>query len=343
MTSSQPKGNTAGTLHFLKDISLVTSLGRSAMLGAAIFLLAGHGPALAQSAPAPSPVPSAGAAGTTGQPPAGSGPVLTPEQLAAQQEELVKLSQNPVGNIAIVPFQNNFNYGTGPYQRLQYNTNLQPVVPIMLSPKWNLIARAIIPILDNPSSAPPAVCASQYGCGSTFGIGDINPQFYFAPKTAPGRLIWGAGPQFQFPTAAPASLGAGKYSVGPTLVGLFMPGPWVVGVLANNLWSVGGVPTRAAVSSFLIQPFVNYNLKNQWAISSAPTLTANWLATPQQGKWLVPVGAGVVKTFALGSQPMQLGLFYYGNVVRPANAPYGQIRFNWSLLFPVKRGMTPPQ
>jgi len=304
-------------------------------------------PVLAQSAPPlPPPVTTAQSAAPSGSTTAGTPagePQLTPEEQAALQEAIIKASQNPVGNIAIIPFQNNFNFGAGPYQRLQYNLNIQPVVPIMLSPKWNLIARSIIPIINNPSSLPPSVCDPLGGCGTTFGIGDLNQQFYFAPKTRPGGLIWGAGPQFQFPTAAPATLGLGKYSVGPDIVGLIMPGPWVIGTLVTQIWSVGGDPTRPAVSNFLIQPFANYNFKGGWALSSAPSITANWVATPQQGKWLVPLGGGVVKTFKLGTSPMQLGLLYYANVARPTYAPSGQLRLNWALLFPIKRGMELPK
>ncbi|HEV7178716.1 MAG TPA: hypothetical protein VGN11_02530, partial [Candidatus Baltobacteraceae bacterium] len=114
---------------------------------------------------------------------------LTPAQQAAVRLAIIKLSQNPVGNITVVPFQNNFNYGVGPYARYQYNLNVQPVIPIMLSPKLNLISRTIMPVLVQPSGASPAVCASAAGCGSTFGIGDIQEQLFFAPKTKPGGLI----------------------------------------------------------------------------------------------------------------------------------------------------------
>ena len=86
-------------------------------------------------------------------------PQLTPEQQAAVQAAIIKASQNPVGNIAIIPFQFNNNYGVGPYSRYQFNLNVQPVVPLMLSTNWTLIARTIIPVLDNPSNAPPSVCA----------------------------------------------------------------------------------------------------------------------------------------------------------------------------------------
>jgi hypothetical protein len=276
--------------------------------------------------------------------PTGSGgEPLSPEQQAALQAAIIKASQNPVGNIAIIPFQNNFNYGTGPYQRLQYNLNLQPVVPIMLNPDLNLIARVITPIINSPSAAPPTVCASTFGCPSTFGIGDLNPQFFIAPKTKPNALIWGAGPQFLFPTGTPASLGSGKYGAGPALVGLIMPGNIVTGALVTQMWSVGGDPARAPISTLFIQPFLNYNLKNAWALFLGSSgITANWTATPQQGKWLVPIGTGITKTFKLGDQPMQLGVQYFQNVVRTTNAPYGNFRFTWSLLFPVKRGFALP-
>lgn len=267
---------------------------------------------------------------------------LTPEQEAKIREAIIKESQNPVGNIAIVPFQNNFNYGVGPFARSQYNLNVQPVFPIMLSPNWNLIARTILPVVNNPSSLPPRFCASVAGCPSMLGVGDLQEQLFFAPKTPPGGIIWGAGPQVQFPTGSPANFGTGQYSLGPAIVGLVQPGPFVVGVLAAQLWSIAGTSTtHSSVSSFLLQPFMNYNLKGGWALSTSPMMTANW-TSPSFQKWTIPVGGGVSKTFRLGLQPMQIALFYYGNVVRPKNAPYGQIRLNAAFLFPVKRGVSMP-
>jgi hypothetical protein len=129
---------------------------------------------------------------------------LTPEQRQALNLAIIKTSQKPVGNITVVPFQNNFNYGLGPYARFQYNLNIQPVFPIMLSSSWNLISRTIIPLINQPSPASPAVCATPLlGCQSTFGFGDMQQQFFFAPKTKPGQIIWGVGPIFQLPTGAP--------------------------------------------------------------------------------------------------------------------------------------------
>jgi hypothetical protein len=250
---------------------------------------------------------------------------------------IIKISQNPVGNITVVPFQNNFNYGLGPYARFQYNLNVQPVIPIMLSRSMTLIARTIMPVINQPSSAPPSVCASQYGCGSTFGIGDFQEQLFFAPKTKPGALIWGIGPLFQFPTASPSVLGSGKWAAGPDAVALVMPGKWVMGALVTQLWSFTGQTNRPSVNTFLVQPFVNYNLRNGWALSTAPIITANWTAS--QNKWAVPLGGGVAKTFKAGDQLMQLAVSYFTYVARPSSSPQTNLKVVWSLLWPVKRGI----
>jgi hypothetical protein len=264
-------------------------------------------------------------------------PPLTPEQQAAVQAAIIKASQNPVGNIAVIPFQFNNNYALGPYARYQFNLNIQPVVPFMLSKSLSLIARTIIPVVDNPSNAPPGVCASAFGCGSTFGVSDIQEQLFFAPKTSANQLIWGVGPTFQLPSASPGVLGTGKWSAGPAAVALVMPGPWVIGVLFTQLWSFTGKAANPPVNAGLVQPFINYNLKGGWAISTGPSLTANY-AAPGNQKWSIPVGGGVAKTFKLGDQPMQLGLFYYTFVERPVTSPQTDLRFNWALLFPIKRG-----
>jgi hypothetical protein len=289
--------------------------------------------------PEASAAPSPQASTETGSPETGGfdASKLTPEQQQALQLAIIKISQNPVGNITVFPFQNNFNYGYGPYTRLQYNLNVQPVFPIMLSQTWNLVARTIIPLLNQPSSAPPTVCASQCGCPSTLGLSDVQEQLFFGPKTKPGELIWAAGPIFQFPSATPNTLGSGKWSAGPNVVALVMPGKWVLGALTSQLWSVAGPSARSHVSSFLVQPFVNYNLKGGWALTTAPIITANWTAT--QNKWAVPVGGGISKTLKDEGQLMQVSVQYYTWIARPLASPQTDLKITWSLLWPVKRGI----
>ncbi|MBL8541725.1 MAG: transporter, partial [Betaproteobacteria bacterium] len=62
-------------------------------------------------------------------------------------EELAKMTQNPVANLIGVPFQNNTNFNVGPQKGTQNILNIQPVIPITLNENWNLITRAILPVI----------------------------------------------------------------------------------------------------------------------------------------------------------------------------------------------------
>ena len=70
------------------------------------------------------------------------------------ETELAKKTQNPVADLISVPFQNNFNFNTGPENRTVWVLNVQPVIPIKLTEHWNLITRTIMPIINQPSLAP---------------------------------------------------------------------------------------------------------------------------------------------------------------------------------------------
>src|SRR5215831_11957772 len=58
-----------------------------------------------------------------------------------------KLS-NPVASLISVPLQNNLDYGIGSYNGSKNTLNIQPVIPISLSKNLNLIARVILPVVD---------------------------------------------------------------------------------------------------------------------------------------------------------------------------------------------------
>jgi len=163
--------------------------------------------------------------------------------------DLAKKTQNPVADLISVPFQDNFNFNTGPENRTVWVLNVQPVIPIHLSDDWNLITRITMPIINLPSLAP--------GIDHAFGLGDINPTFFFSPVGSE-KFICGAGPTFTFATASNRLLGNGKYSAGPAAVALTMQGPWVVGALVNNQWSFAGWG-KDEFNQLLLQPFVNYN------------------------------------------------------------------------------------
>jgi len=238
--------------------------------------------------------------------------------------ELAKKTQNPVADLISVPFQNNVNFGVGPHDDVQYILNIQPVIPFKLTENWNLISRTIVPLIYQPELAP--------GVGEVFGLGDIQESLFLSPAK-PGKVIWGLGPIFQFPTATDDSLGQGKWGAGPTAVALTVHGPWVLGALVNNVWSFAGDSDRRDVNQMLLQPFVNYNLPDAWYVVTAPIITADWEADGDD-RWTVPIGAGVGKIVRLGKLPVNAQASAYYNVIRPDNAAEWQLRIQIQLLFP---------
>ena len=66
------------------------------------------------------------------------------------ETELAKQTQNPVSDLISLPFQNNMNFDTGPDDKIQNILNIQPVYPVSLNDKWNLITRTILPVVSQP-------------------------------------------------------------------------------------------------------------------------------------------------------------------------------------------------
>lgn len=267
----------------------------------------------------PTSKPSDGAEGAASHVAGAAGAGAEPDT-----EALAKAAQNPVADMISLPFQNNFNFNVGPDDQMQYVLNVQPVIPIKLNEDWNVITRTIVPIIDQPSPAP--------GIDGEFGLGDIQVTAFFSPRK-PGKLIWGVGPIFQFPSATDDILGQGKWCIGPSAVVLKMQGHWVYGALVNQIWSFAGDDDRSDVSQMLIQPFINYNMKDGWYLTSAPIITANWKAD-SDNTWILPLGGGVGKIMKFGHQPVNIQLSGYWNVIHPDEAANWQLRFQIQFLFP---------
>ena len=232
-----------------------------------------------------------------------------------------------------VPFQFNTNFGVGPQRATAELLNIQPVIPLSLSEDWTLITRSILPVQYLPTQALVPAGVPVPG-GPEFGFGDLNVTGFISPSK-PGRFIWGVGPTMTIPTATAARFGTGKLSLGASAVGLTVDGPWVMGALVSQQWSVAGDASRNSVSSFLVQPFINYNMPKGWYLTSSPVATANWMA-PSDQRWTVPVGGGFGRVFKMGEQPVNASLQAFANVVRPDNGPTWSLRFQFQLLFPTK-------
>jgi len=255
----------------------------------------------------------------------GSSLAFAQEEHGASTGDLAKAAQNPIADMISVPLQSNFNFRVGPHDQLRYVLNIQPVVPITLNEEWNLITRWITPVISQP---PLTVTGDR-----KFGLGDINPSFFFSPKQPTHGIIWGIGPDRRVPDWHRQDPDGRQVLAWSDLRRPDDRRSWVLGVLVNNVWSVAGKSNRDSVNAMTLQPFVNYNFPGGWYLTSSPIITANW-ETGHGDRWTVPVGGGFGRVFKIGSQPVNMQLAAYYNVARPTGAADWQLRAQVQLLFP---------
>jgi hypothetical protein len=240
-----------------------------------------------------------------------------------QQAELAKKLQNPVADLISVPIQNNFDFGIGPADAMEYKANIQPVIPVSISENWNLIVRTILPVIHAESPVD--------GGDSHSGLGDTTQSFFLSPKKPVGGWILGAGPVMYYPTATDSALGGGKWGAGPTIVALRQEHGFTYGILANQIWSYAGWGDENISATFL-QPFVTYTTKKYTTFGVNTESTYDW----DHSQWTVPLNFFVQQLLKIGSQPIafQVGYRYYAE--RPAGGPDWGLRFAVTFLFPKK-------
>jgi hypothetical protein len=238
----------------------------------------------------------------------------------ANEDDIAKESENPIGNLTVLPLVNNTNFDVGPNRGTQDILEFEPVVPIHLNQDWNLINRAIIPVVWNPDlspfpSVPQAFAPTQYSA-------------FLSPRKPVNGWTVGAGPIIQIPTATSPTVGSSVWGMGPTAVVVHTSEHIVAGLLVNQIWSLGGVesgPGGRRYASFLLEPFANYNFGHGWYVASAPIITDE--ETHNGRKWTVPVGLVGGRIIKLGGKlPVKVEIGGYYNVVTPQ---YGA---RWQLL-----------
>jgi hypothetical protein len=104
------------------------------------------------------------------------------------------------------------------------------------------------------------------------------------------------------------------------------------------VWSVAGPESRPAVNQFILQYFVDYNMKKGWYVFSSPTIRAFW-RLPSQERWQVPFGGGIGKIYRIGPQRMVTNVAAYYLPIRPEIFPFPrwQVQLGVNLLFPRAR------
>lgn len=251
-----------------------------------------------------------------------SAPVATPETPSADTEEesqLAKKTQNPIGDVISVPFQNNTNFDFGPHRGTQNVLSIEPVIPIHVTPDWNIITRTILPLVSTPNLP--------------FGTAPITFSAFLSPSKLTDGWLWGFVPAVEIPTISYSELGSSVWGGGPTAVIVYISGPVVAGALVNNIWSFGGSKRLGSTSynTFLTQPFFNFNFDKGWYVGTSPIITSNWQANGE--KWTLPLGGNLGRIIRIGNQPLDLAVGAYYNALIPTYGGKWQFRVEVTLIF----------
>ncbi len=256
-------------------------------------------------------------------------PVSAPSAPAAGNGQAIQ-AQNPLTPLWSVINENYTNGGVGPLHKTQNILIVEPIIPLKLTPDWNLVTRWNTPITYMPRLAEPV--GPFPGIGPEFGLSNMQPQFFFTPAN-PGSFTFAVGPSLWLPTATDKTLGIDKWGGGPVVVALTTQGPLLTGFLAQNVWAgtTGTSVTLQRVNTLTIEPFVFYNLPEGWFLTYRPIITADW-TVDEHNRWTVPLGGGFGRVMPFGPLVFdwQVQAFYNG-ITAPAPGITGV--GNWTALF----------
>jgi hypothetical protein len=262
--------------------------------------------------------------------------------------QMSALMDNPVGNVAMW-----FNQYDSYHLRNDANGenaiqgNYMGILqfPKSINEDWNLINRVIynvpsVPLdqdkIDDlgegkPGTPPgainpgPPAALIDLADGRTTGFGDMYYVGLFSKKEPikldnGAKAVWGVGFDVGLPTATEDVLGTGKWTVGPSLLGVYLGKKWKVGALLTNYWDFAGDSDRDDVRLSNLQYLHYYSLDSTTSIGAAPNIIANW---EQSGgdRFTVPVGIGINKTITIGKVPVRFGVEAMYSVHRPDNIP----------------------
>lgn len=194
---------------------------------------------------------------------------------------------------------------------------------------------AYLEVADHPRAIPGQPQGNPVPePGAATGISDLLTGFWFSKKGEHhGKHHFAPGLAAQFPTASDATLGSGKWSLGPSFDYEYESGSWFAGAIALQIWSVGGDPDRADVSMLMIKPFVYFTLSDHWDLTYVPYgISVYWLKEAGE-KAYVPLGGGGQYKTHLGSLGLNLGLQLFNNVIRPEKGTVWDLRLLVEITF----------
>ncbi len=203
--------------------------------------------------------------------------------------EIAREIKNPVSLFYRIPIHNDLEWGDVDNQ-LRYTLKAEPVVPFILNKDWKIITRGVLALVGNQYNGVD-------GPGPT-GLNDLNLTAFLAPLEAIKGFVWGAGIAFDLPTATSSLLGSGKWTAGPSVLGLKQTPKWTFGLLLRQGWSYAGNPDRPDVNYAFVNPWIDYTFENGFGLKIESESTFDWTG----GGHTVPIRFGVSQVFRMGKR-----------------------------------------
>ena len=219
-------------------------------------------------------------------------------QDAAAQAEFARKAQDPLGSVKALMTDNTIGFDAGPSDDTTYGFQLQPVYAIENETRFNMIARAIIPIVgvDPGVVVPPTGPNPKPDNGDQWGLSDTMVQFIVSPKSD-ASWKWGVGPQVSLKTRTSDRQAGPSWGAGIAGVVFGGVGNWALGAVAMQHWG-----EENDFSAATLQAIVLYNFESISGLYLGynNSMTYNWEA--ESGDELtLPLGLTFGRTMLLGS------------------------------------------
>jgi len=251
---------------------------------------------------------------------------------ALSANDLAKEISNPVTSIWQLQFQfNNFKLESEDFSPVSgewvNNLYFQPVMPVSLTKKMNLITRPVITLYQ---SVPYPTTTGSIERETAFGD-MILAQVLSPAGTEP--WIWGAGPTWIFPTAGSDLTGQGKWQVGPAVGGGYITSKFMIAALVQQWWSFAGDADRRDTSQVNILPLIYSFFGEGWSVGYSGNILADWKAHGSD-RWTVPLGLSIAKVVKLGILPVQVQIAGQYIATRPEGGPEWNVQLQVTPVIP---------
>lgn len=274
--------------------------------------------------------------------------------------QMSKLMDNPLGNVAMLFTQFDWTRLRSGENKNTANQGVYTGIlqfPKPVSENWNLISRVVwtVPSLpisqrkvdrlgDTSGGFPPGggpvtppdrpVAPIDFLDGRTTDFGDIYYVGLFSPKEPisldnGAKAVWGLGFDLALPTAQEEILGSGKYSAGPSALGVYLGKTFKGGALVQHYWDFASDEKgRDDVNLTNVQSIYYWALNPTTSIGAGPNIIMNW-EQDSDNFLTLPVGTGITKTIRFGKVPVRLGAEVHYSVIRPDD----EIGSDWNFRF----------